>query len=166
MVNSAGITDITALLAFNKPGNGLVVARMEPGRDLFEGLQIICRQFNTGTAVVVGAVGSLRRAAFMCAVKNDTCPMGIGYSEVQLLEGPVELLCAQGLVTQGLEGDLKIHLHGSFCDQNGRVYGGHLTPGNEVLITMEVSLLILKGTRLIRRFDPEIKFERLYMSCF
>lgn len=164
MINQAGI-DNTTLFTLSGSRNGLVVARLEPGCDLYKGIFSICRRFNTRTAVVVGAVGSLRRAAYMCLVKDITHPMVVGYSE-ELPEGPVELLYAQGLVTPGTEGELKIHLHGSFCDQNGRVFGGHLTSGNEVLITMEISLMILEGTRLIRSFDPQVKFERLFMSGF
>jgi hypothetical protein len=84
--------------------------------------------------------------------------VGAGYSDPRAIEGPLELLSAQGTI--GLEegGAVAIHLHGAVSDKEGRVHGGHLVKGgNPVLITGEVAVTQVEGIRIAKGYDPGVE---------
>jgi len=100
----------------------------------------------------------------MIAVPLKNRP-GAGYSDPINLDGPLELLSAQGTIGQEQNGDLFIHMHGLLSDQDGNVHGGHLIKGeNPVLITCEIMISAVEGVRIKRRYDPETEMKLLTPS--
>ena len=73
------------------------LARLAPGADLIESIEEVCRQMKFKCAAVTSCIGSLRRADIMIAVPLEN-KVGAGYGDPMTLEGPLELLCAQGTV--------------------------------------------------------------------
>jgi len=138
-----------------------VLARLAPGADLIESIEEVCRQMDFKCAAITSCIGSLRRADIMIAVPLEN-KLGAGYSDPLTLEGPLELLCAQGSVGEDEEVGLFTHLHVTFSDRDSRVWGGHLLKGKgPVLVTCEVMITALAGTRLRRQYDPEVELSIL-----
>jgi predicted DNA-binding protein with PD1-like motif len=137
------------------------VIRIHPGSDLIEGIEKACLGLNVRCASITSSIGSLRRSSFLIAVplKNK---VGAGYSAPKRMEGPLELLSAQGSIGLEEDGRLFVHLHGVLSDKEGNVHGGHFLKGeNPVLITCEISLLPIEGVELRRSLDPEVEMEVL-----
>ncbi|MEM3382157.1 MAG: DNA-binding protein [Candidatus Bathyarchaeia archaeon] len=144
----------------------IIVARLLPGTDLMEGLNKICDQYNINNGVIVDCIGSLRKAVFKFLIPNPKLKLGSGYGEPYTLDGPIEFLGGQGIITQGEDGKRKIHLHGLVnrtSVEEGKakpdyVLGGDfgVPPGsNLVLATMDITIIEVKGLNIIRKYDTE-----------
>jgi predicted DNA-binding protein with PD1-like motif len=117
----------------------LQVLRLHPGDDL--------RKTLTGpTGFVVAGIGSLSRAQLRLA--GEPGPTAIA--------GPLEILTLSGSLTPD-----GAHLHISVSDAAGRVMGGHVCAGCEVLTTVELLIAPLPAGSLARAFDPATGFTEL-----
>jgi uncharacterized protein len=139
--------------------NKAVIIRVLPGSDIIEGIEEACQALDIKSGAISSCIGSLQKASFLIAVplKNR---LGAGYSDPINLDGPLELLSAQGTIGQEQNGDLFIHMHGLLSDQNGNVHGGHLIKGeNSVLITCEIMISQVEGVKMVRTYDPDVDME-------
>jgi len=144
----------------------MIVGRLLPGTDLMEGLNKICDQYNIQNGVIVECIGSLRKSVFKFLIPNPKLKLGSGYGDPYTLDGPIEFLGGQGVITQGEDGKRKIHLHGLVnrtSVEEGKpkpddVLGGDfgVPPGsNLVLATMDVTIVEVKGLNITRKYDTE-----------
>jgi len=137
-----------------------VMIRVKPGNDLILGIEEACERSAVRSGAISCCIGSLREASFMFLVPFDN-QMGSAYCDPVTIEGPVEILSAQGTIGEE-EGKLFVHLHGSFVDKEGRVHGGHLIKGqNPVLFTAEIMVCQWDGARMLRLYDPEVDMKVL-----
>jgi len=135
--------------------------RLNPGRDLIEGITEVCITHGMKSGAITSCIGSLRRASFFTAVPLAN-KMGAGYGDPTALEGPLELVSAQGTIGLDVEGNLLIHMHGALGDGRGHLYGGHLIKGKcPILITCEVMIAFLEGVRAVQQHDPETEMKLL-----
>ncbi len=114
--------------------------RLRPGDDLRAALQ------PHPAAFVVAGIGSLSHAQLRFA----------GEAGPTALAGPLEILTLSGSLTPD-----GAHLHASVSDAAGRVWGGHVCVGCEVLTTVELLLAPLPGHALAREWDPATGYAEL-----
>jgi len=132
------------------------MVRLTPGMDIIEGVETVCRQLDITSGAISSCIGSLERASYCIAVPLDN-GIGSGYGPPINLDGPLELLSAQGTIGTEQNEELFIHLHGVFSDLNGHIHGGHLIKGQSpVLITCEIMINQIQGVNMIRTYDPEV----------
>jgi predicted DNA-binding protein with PD1-like motif len=94
----------------------------------------------------------LRETKYFILTKQPQTKAGAAYGDANHVDGPVELIAAQGLLVDGA-----LHLHGTMCDDHGRTFGGHMLPeGNPVLVTCEVSIHDAPGLACVRGDDGEV----------
>lgn len=142
-------------------GTGKTIAgRLLPGTDLLDGLEEACRQHNVKYAAIVSVIGSLSKTKFAIPVRSEeNKKVGIVYAEPTVLEGPIELLSAQGVICQSEDGKYLTHLHGSISDEEMRVWGGHFfNGGNITLATVDFVICEVTDVKLMRRYDEETGF--------
>jgi predicted DNA-binding protein with PD1-like motif len=138
------------------PGR-LIVSRILPGSDLVSGLMKICRTADIKTGFVVVCIGSLRRAEYHWSIPSDETKRGSERSGPIILEGPIEFLSGQGIIARTEDDEFVTHLHGTLCDKNGRVFGGHFfVGGNYVHSTMDVMVMEANDIACGTQYDPEI----------
>lgn len=137
----------------------IITSRISTGTDLLEGLHKICDQNEVKTAVLVSCVGSLRRAEFSWSKHSTETKRRSIRTEPIIIEGPTEVLNAQGLMgIDRVTNDFIYHLHVTLCDQEGGIHGGHIfCGGNLVHSTMDVVLLDIEGVDIFTKFDDEIE---------
>lgn len=144
----------------------IIVGRLLPGTDLMEGLNKLCDQYSIKHGVIVDCIGSLRKAVFKFLIPNPKLKLGSGYGEPYTLDGPIEFLGGQGVITLGEDGARKIHLHGLVnrtSVEGGKpkpdyVLGGDfgVPPGsNLVLATMDITIIEVNGLNITRKYDAE-----------
>jgi predicted DNA-binding protein with PD1-like motif len=122
-----------------------IAVRLLPGTDLVTGLINACERNGIHSGAVVACIGSLSMAT-------------IDYEghEPVVLHGTITIYSAQGIISVDPAGKVAIHLHASFGDERGTVYGGQFGPGGcPVLNTLEAVIIELQGVRLLRDRDPE-----------
>lgn len=115
--------------------------RLNPGEDLRGALEARAR-----TGFVVAGIGSLAHAQLRFA----------GEPGPTRIEGPLEILTLSGSLTPA-----GAHLHASLSDASGRVLGGHVCAGCEVLTTAELLIAPLPPGSLSRAFDGATGFAEL-----
>lgn len=113
--------------------------RLVPGDDLRGAL-------HGRTGFVVAGIGSLVHAQLRLA----------GEPGPTRIDGPLEILTLSGSLSPD-----GAHLHVSVSDAAGRVLGGHVCAGCEVLTTAELLIAPLPAGSLGRQFDTSTGYAEL-----
>ena len=62
-----------------------------------------------------------------------------------------------GIIFQSDDCQTLMHLHGTFCDKEGKVFDGHIVAGgNPVLATLDAYILQTDGAETLRQMDEDI----------
>jgi len=124
--------------------------RLRPGEDLRRGLEEAVRAARWPGAFVICGIGSLTDPRLRFAGAREDTALG----------GPFEIVSLSGTITaQGS------HLHMVVAGADGRVWGGHGSPGNIIRTTAEVLLAALPDWALSRKFDADTGFSELVVRC-
>lgn len=136
---------------------GVEVIRLGPGEDIYESIMEVCRQKNIRGGVILSMHASTDGAKFFVPTYKPETKAKYGYSDPVVLEGQFEMLAAGGIISH-LDDEVRAHIHCSFGDGTGKAYGGHLIPGNKVLLTAEIAIGILEEIDVNQRWCPDIEF--------
>ena len=120
--------------------------RLSPGDDLRSALDQAFHAHRLSAAFVLQGIGSLSVAKIRYA----------GRDEATELRGDLEILTLAG--TLSAQGP---HLHMSVSDADGRVSGGHVTPGCIVRTTAEILVALLEEHTFSRENDAQTGFPEL-----
>jgi len=123
-----------------------ITLRLSPGDDLRAALDHAFLARGLSAAFVLQGIGSLSVARLRYAGRDDAAE----------LRGDLEILTLAG--TLSAQGP---HLHMSVSDADGRVFGGHVTPGCIVRTTVELVVANLPGERYTREHDARTGFAEL-----
>ncbi|SAK53755.1 DNA-binding protein [Caballeronia pedi] len=123
-----------------------ITLRLSPGDDLRAALDHAFHARGLSAAFVLQGIGSLSVARLRYAGRDDAAE----------LRGDLEILTLAG--TLSAQGP---HLHMSVSDADGRVFGGHVTPGCIVRTTVELVVVNLHGERYTREHDAATGFAEL-----
>lgn len=138
-----------------------VVARLLPGTDLLSGIEEVCRANQMKYATISSCFGSLKKAGYVYLVEKPETNIGAGYGELISRNGPIEFLNGTGIVCQR-DDQFETHIHGTMCDHNGAVFGGHLIKGENKVLTVDLVLKEIKNMTVLRSFDSETGGYQLY----
>lgn len=139
----------------------VIAARLLPGTDLLEGIEDACRR-NGILHAYVTCFGSFASAGYMYLVPKPEAKVGAGYGNVIPCEGPIEFLSGTGVVCQK-NGEYDTHFHGTMCDKDGGVFGGHMVKGhNPALTTIDVVIMEVIGLQMLRISDEETGLTQFY----
>ena len=121
-----------------------IVARLEIGEEIIASIKEICEKENVKSAVIhaIGAVNSAKFAMFDFDKKE--------YNENEVNRF-MELISLEGNMTK-MDGEVYIHLHASFGDESGAVFGGHL---REAVIGATCEIFIHTLGEEIKRIHDE-----------
>ncbi|WP_326907729.1 PPC domain-containing DNA-binding protein [Sedimentibacter sp. MB31-C6] len=138
----------------------VVAGRIPRGEDLLTGIKEICKEYDIKHGYIPMLIGSLDKGRFIYAISDEKAPIGFAYSDPVDLEGPLELIYAQGLIGVEESGELSIHVHMLVSDKYMRVFAGHTTEGgNIVAATGEIIIHELEKAEYIRKFDEKTGFK-------
>lgn len=156
------MSEVRVNYACGKAGK-MVAARILPGSDLLTSLEYICDQ-NGIKHGVVNCFGSFSSAGYMYLVPMDA-KVGAGYGHVIKKDGPIEFLSGTGIITQTNKGITELHFHGTMCDQDGTVFGGHIVKAQcPTLTTVDVMIQETCGVEMIRKYDEETDLTQVFVA--
>ncbi|WP_277585348.1 PPC domain-containing DNA-binding protein [Psychrobacillus antarcticus] len=139
----------------------VVAARLVYGTDLLEGIEELCKVNKIQSATILSCFGSFQRSGFVYLVPNEDSVLGVGYNNLVVKEGPIEFLQGTGVVCQR-DGQFETHFHGTICDQNGNIFGGHFMKGENPVITVDLVLAETIDIEFRRQFDEETGANQFY----
>ncbi len=135
----------------------IIPVRLLPGTDLINGLKKVCEDNGIRHGTLLTAIGSLRKLTIQVLAPNEKVKLGAAYTDPQTILGPIEILGIRGVIFETETGEVTLHLHGIFCDKDGKTMGGHLVPSeNPILATLDACIGEIADVKLIRRYDEEI----------
>ena len=108
-----------------------IFARMEPGEDILTTIEAVALKHGVraGQLTLIGAVSMAILGFFdRESMKYKTFTV----------DKDLEVVSCTGNIASTHEGGLIVHAHMIVADQDGRCYGGHLMPGCEVSVTIEL----------------------------
>lgn len=125
--------------------NNTLVIRLNRGEEILSSIEKACKEYNikAGTIQAIGACDKVKVGLYEVE-KRKYIPTTI--------EKEMELTSLLGNISLK-DNELYLHLHATFGDENGNVFGGHL---NEAVIsgTCEIFITIIDGY-IGRCFDDE-----------
>jgi predicted DNA-binding protein with PD1-like motif len=109
----------------------MIVARMEPGEDILATIGKIADSYKiqSGSLTLIGAVSRAHLGYFdrkSLEYKSFT------------LEEDLEVVSGMGNISRLRDNSVVVHTHIIVSDEKGKCYGGHLMPGCEVSVTIEL----------------------------
>jgi len=129
---------------------------LAPYVDLIGAIETLCKKYTFKSALITVCFGSLAKVGFESISEDRSNSLGAKLSEPQFMDGPLQLLSAQGTISfEEKIGEPIAHVHAVFGDKNGKIYGGHLLRDEcLVLRTMEIAIQEVIGINMCRRFNP------------
>ncbi|MHA1638033.1 MAG: PPC domain-containing DNA-binding protein [Candidatus Thorarchaeota archaeon] len=127
--------------------NRTFVTRMMPGEDILKTIELLVSKENisAGQLSLIGAVGKATLGYFDRVSKQ--------YKSFTINED-LEVVSCMGNISKTKDGSPVVHAHMIVADEKGKCYGGHLMPGCEVSVTIEMVINVFDG-EMIRAKDPE-----------
>jgi predicted DNA-binding protein with PD1-like motif len=123
----------------------IIVIRLKNGESVMKSIKQACVENGIKNGVIINMVGSMDGACYSVPVKDLSKESGVTGSGPVWLEGPVELLTAQGEIRHQ-DDEVSVHIHGTFADSTGIAHGGHIEgEANKVLFTINVVIGIIEG---------------------
>ncbi|MBC8570348.1 PPC domain-containing DNA-binding protein [Zongyangia hominis] len=123
-----------------------IVARLDKGEEVIAAIKEICVKegVKAGSITGLGAVNHVVIGVFDTE-EQKFCP--------NVLDGVYEIASVTGNVSE-MDGETYLHLHATFGDREGRVFGGHLSEA-VISATGEIYIHTVDG-HVGRTFSPEI----------
>ena len=127
-----------------------IIFRLKPGADLKSSIEAMIQQHTIKAGFIVTCVGGLEQAVVrMAGAKPDA-------QDIRTFRADFEIVSLVGTVS--INGT---HLHMSFSDSEGKVYGGHLKEGTLIHPTAEIVIGIDEDAEMRREMDAETGFAEL-----
>lgn len=137
-------------------GGRIILGRILRHTDFVGGLIDLCRKHKCVMSGVEIAIGSLIYATLSWVRPSAATKRGSERTERKKIEGPLEFVSGQGFICLN-DDDPVVHIHGTVCDCDGRLWGGHFFEGgNPVHSTMDVLIYELQNVGMHRVHDSEI----------
>lgn len=138
----------------------MIAIRLNRGTDLVQGVIDACKKHGIRSGGITAMIGSLATGAqYKFIALDQNMKTGAGFTEMQTIESPVEILSGQGIICEKGD-DLFIHLHAVMVDINGKVIGGHVERGYNcfALNTLEVIVEELENAVFRREIAEDTGF--------
>lgn len=135
----------------------MIAIRLNRGTDLVQGVIDACKEHGVRSGGITAMIGSLAAGAQYRYVALDPKAIsGAGFTDLQTIDSPVELLAGQGIICEKGD-DLFIHLHAVMVNIRGEIIGGHIERGYHcyALNTLEVIVQEMEGAVFRREFDED-----------
>jgi len=130
------------------------------GSDLLEGLVSALDARGIRDAAVTFTAATFERIAYLTGQPDHSGERAATYGAPTVLEGPVLLLGANGILGRDANGKALLHCHAVMVDTQGTVHGGHLPPGQCLLGPggAVARVTVLTGGGFQVGFDPETNY--------
>ena len=143
----------------------IIVKQLPTNTDLVESIKKVCTDNGIRYGTILSTVGSVRKLTIECVVPSDTSGSGFDFGPPKTIAGPLQVLNLGGAIFETDAGEMDTHIHGSFADSEGNVYGGHLIEGENPIATRLVTVIgEIADVSLVEKFDEESGHRLLHVK--
>ena len=130
----------------------IVAERIADGQDLWEAIEEITRNHHMLAGSILCGIGGLKKCRIRVPVITPGQPRYInpGIAEIAALQGTLSSHSA--------------HCHIAVCDEQGRMWGGHLSKGCIVRMTCELVIAKHDALRFDRQHDLTTGYDELVVT--
>jgi hypothetical protein len=134
----------------------VIVKHLPTNEDLIGGIKRLCADNGIRYGQVLSVIGSVRSLAIECVVISEDDENAFDFGPPRVIAGPLQILSLVGLVFEDQDGDTVVHVHGTFSNSNGAIYGGHLLEGqNPVAVRLSIVIGEIVGVEMTEIMDND-----------
>ena len=134
----------------------VIVKHLPTNEDLIGSIKEICRKNGIRCAQILSVIGSIRHLTIECIIVSDENESGFDFGPPRVIPGPMQILSLVGMIFENEDGEMDAHIHGTFSDSDGNIYGGHVLEGeNPVAVRLSIVIGEIAGIHLTEKKDPE-----------
>jgi len=130
----------------------IVAERIEDGQDLRREIERITKENDIQAGSILCGIGGLKTCRIRIPVMEPGQPRYID-------PGVVEISALQGTLSPH-----SLHCHIAVCDEEGRMWGGHLSFGCIVRMTCELVIAVHDTLTFDRNHDPMTGYDELIVD--
>ena len=134
----------------------VIVKHLPTNEDLVGCIKNICVENGIRCGQILSVIGSIRHLTIECIVVSDENESGFDFGPPRVIPGPMQILSLVGIMFENEAGEMDTHLHGTFSDSDGNIYGGHVLEGeNPVAVRLSIVIGEIAGVHLMEKKDAE-----------
>ena len=133
-----------------------IVKQLPNDEDMVESIKKACIEHGIRYGVILSTVGTLRHLTFETVAPSGKTRAGTVFGSRFIIPGPMQIVSLEGVIYEIETGELTVHIHGSFADIQGKVYGGDVVEGENPVATRVVAVIAeISAVKLIERLDDK-----------
>lgn len=109
--------------------------------DLIGSIKKVCTDNGIRYGTILSAIGSLHQLKMEGVIPSEKSGTGTELGPPRIIPGPLQLLSLDGVIFDIEAGEMGTHMHGTFADMNGNIYGGHVMEGDSTIATRLVVVI-------------------------
>ena len=134
----------------------VIVKHLPTNEDLIGCIKKICVENGIRCGQILSVIGSIRHLTIECIVVSDEKKSGFDFGPPRVIPGPMQILGLSGIIFKDEDGKMDTHIHGTFTDSDGNIYGGHILVGeNPVAVRLSIVIGEIAGVNLMEKKDQE-----------
>lgn len=128
-----------------------------PGRSLYDGIVNAMTAAGVSAAALTLTGGVFARVDYCLAAPRIGKPQVAGYTDPERMGGPIGLIGASATLGLDVNGRPMVHCHALLADPQGRLFGGHIIPGDSIVGAPPpvVFARAFEGAAIRQRYDAE-----------
>ncbi len=136
----------------------VMAVRLKPKSDMLKSLEDACREHGIQNGVIMSGIGGVTTAVF-CDPQYFPCrTQPYNYGDPIVKHEVLSIAAISGIICHDPAGEINLHVHVTFSDQQGRCYAGHLKEGTITMLTVDCVIAeVGDGLVMSRQFDPELE---------
>jgi len=139
-----------------------IILQVKRGGDLLEEIKKVCVLNGIKAASIQCCIGAVAEGNILNPLPKKEGKLCPGYGDALTIEGPVQLLSAQGTISELKNGEIVIHMHGLMADSCNRIYGGHYVEGkNKLTFAGEVVIQEYKDVSMVKEYNEYAQGEQM-----
>ena len=134
----------------------VIVKHLPTNEDLVGCIKNICKENGIRCGQILSVIGSIRHLTIECIVVSEENESGFDFGPPRVIEGPMQILSLVGMIFENEDGEMDTHIHGTFSDSDGNIYGGHVLEGeNPVAVRLSIVIGEIAGITMKEIKDPD-----------
>jgi len=151
-------TQITAIGNFKR----VMAVRLKPGTDMLIEMEKACINNNISNGVIVSGIGGVTTAAFCDPMYFSERKQPYNYGAPIVVQEPLSITSVSGIICHDDNGEINLHVHVAFSNEQGNCYAGHLKEGTRTMLTVDLVIAEIDGISMKRKYDEELGVPMFY----
>ena len=136
--------------------NRVIVKHLPTNEDLIQGIKKLCRENGIRYGQILSVIGSVRQLTIESIIVNEKNDSGFDFGPPRVIPGPMQILSLVGIIFEDESGEMDVHIHGTFSDSDGSLFGGHVLEGeNPVAVRLTIEIGEIAGVNMIEKLDAK-----------